>query len=108
MGNFYESFLSLCAKEGKTPSGVAAAIGLSNAAASGWKKGKVPSDTTLAKLSEFFGVSVDVLTGKETQKEKPDEAKIVELIPNYMLLSKENKEKAQQFIAFLLTQQQSD
>ena len=108
MGNFYESFLSLCAKEGKTPSGVAAAIGLSNAAASGWKKGKVPSDTTLAKLSEFFGVSVDVLLGNEAKKEKPDDSKIDGFFQQYFSLSEEDRERTRQFVAFLSAQQQKD
>jgi transcriptional regulator with XRE-family HTH domain len=66
---FYENFLALCAKTRKTPSGVACAIGLSNAAASGWKKGKTPNDTTLLKIADYFGVSVETLT--EDQKEKP-------------------------------------
>ena len=67
--NFYKSYCDLCAERGVTPSYVASQIGLSNAAASGWKKGKQPSDVTLAKLSQYFNVPVSVLTGE--QKEKP-------------------------------------
>lgn len=52
--SFYENYLRLCAEHGETPSGAAAAIGLSNAAATGWKNGKMPSDVTLAKLAEHF------------------------------------------------------
>ena len=52
--SFYDNFLRLCAERGETPSGAAGAIGLSNAAATGWKKGKTPSDLTLAKLAEHF------------------------------------------------------
>ena len=61
---FYKNYLSLCAKANKTPSAVATAVGLSNAAASGWKKGKEPSDTTLQKLADYFGVSVEALTNE--------------------------------------------
>lgn len=61
---FYDNFVKLCADRKESPSGVARKIGLSNAAASGWKNGKVPSDTTLLKLSEYFGVSIDDLVGK--------------------------------------------
>ena len=71
MSIFYERFLRLCANAKKSPSGVAAAIGLSNAAATGWKNGKQPSDTTLYKLAEYFGVSTDYLKGEEEQKENP-------------------------------------
>lgn len=66
---FYKNYLSLCAKANKTPSAVATAVGLSNAAASGWKKGKEPSDTTLQKLADYFDVTVEALT--EEPKNKP-------------------------------------
>ena len=52
--SFYDNYLRLCAEHGETPSGAAVAIGLSNAAATGWKKGKIPSDVTLTKLAEHF------------------------------------------------------
>lgn len=66
---FYDNFLSLCAERKESPSGVAKKIGLSNAAANGWKKGKAPSDVNLAKLSNYFGVTIDyLLTGEQTEK----------------------------------------
>ena len=71
MSAFYENFLNLCAANNKTPSGVAASIGLSNAAATGWKRGKTPSQTTLAKLSEYFGVPVDELMSENKTKPAP-------------------------------------
>lgn len=69
MTNFYKNYCDLCARLNVTPSFVASRIGLSNAAATGWKKGKQPSDVTLAKLSDYFSVPVLELTGE--QKEKP-------------------------------------
>ena len=58
MSVFYKHYLALCAEKKVSPSGAAKAIGLSNAAASGWKKEKVPSDVTLEKLANYFGVPV--------------------------------------------------
>ena len=58
MSVFYKHYLALCAAKKVSPSGAAKAIGVSNAAASGWKKGKVPSDVTLEKLANYFGVPV--------------------------------------------------
>lgn len=63
MSAFYENLLNLCASHGTTPSGVASAIGLSNAAASGWKKGKTPNDVTQIKIADFFSVDVSELMG---------------------------------------------
>ncbi len=67
MSNFYNNYLSLCALIKKSPSRVANEIGLSNAAANGWKRGKAPSDVTLEKLSIYFNVPVSVLTGEQKE-----------------------------------------
>lgn len=67
---FYSNYVALCAKEKKSLSAVAESIGLSRTAPNGWKKGKQPSEVTLEKLSQYFGVPVSELTG-EDQKEKP-------------------------------------
>lgn len=66
MTTFYKRYLELCVGAGKTPSAVAAAIGLSNAAASGWKNGKLPSDVTVQKLARYFGVPAAQVTGEKT------------------------------------------
>ena len=63
--NFYPNFLEQCAKKGVSPTAAAIAVNLSNAAATGWKKGKQPSDVTLAKLAAYFGCTVDALTGEK-------------------------------------------
>ncbi len=60
---FYNTFLELCAAKGESPSRVAKKIGLSNAAASGWKNGKTPSQVTLVKLANYFDVTPDYLLG---------------------------------------------
>lgn len=80
MNVFYENYLNLCAKANKSPSAVANAIGLSNAAASGWKKGKAPNDTTLKKLADYFGVSVEALTAEQKNKPAlPEENELTEM-----------------------------
>lgn len=70
MSTFYDNYIKLCAAHDKSPTAVSKEIGLSNAAASGWKNGKKPSAVTKQKLADYFGVTVEDLTG-EDQKEKP-------------------------------------
>ncbi len=72
MNVFYKNFLALCAKKNKSPTSVAIAVGLSNAAAHGWKSGKRPSDVTLEKLSKYFGVSISDLTQELHQAHTPE------------------------------------
>ena len=78
MSIFYENYLKLCAARQESPTAVSKKIGLSNAAATGWKKGKKPSEVTLEKLAVYFGVAREDLTGEE-QKEKPSTLDGIEL-----------------------------
>ncbi len=78
MSTFYDNYIKLCAVHDKSPTAVSKEIGLSNAAASGWKNGKKPSAVTKQKLADYFGVMVEELTGEE-QKEKPNTLDGIEL-----------------------------
>ena len=87
MSAFYENYVKLCALHNLSESGAAKKIGLSNAAANGWKKGKMPSATTQVKLTDLFGVSVKELMGETDdpsagiKKERPadGEARVCDL-----------------------------
>ena len=59
---FWQNFIRLCSKAGKSPNRVASELGFSNAVATGWKKGSVPRDSTLLQIAEYFGVPVESLT----------------------------------------------
>ena len=62
--NFWERFYKLCELMNKKPNRVASELGFSSGAVTSWKKGKIPHAEKLAKLSEYFGVSVDYLLAK--------------------------------------------
>ncbi len=71
--DFYQSFLSFCTKAGKSPSRVALDNGFSKTIVSGWKSGRTnPTDRTLAKLAEYFGVTVDELVSGEQKVDKEE------------------------------------
>lgn len=72
---FYVNFINLCARDNVTAADVGRAIGVSGAAISKWKKGGMPSDVTLAKLSNYFNVSLDDLL---TDEEETSPAKSAE------------------------------
>ena len=67
---FYEIVNNLCRERKTTITKMSEDIGLSNAAATSWKKGAIPKSSTVEKISAYFGVSTDYLLGKE-QKETP-------------------------------------
>jgi transcriptional regulator with XRE-family HTH domain len=68
---FWDTFIDLCAKNGKKPNPVAKELGFGSSAVTYWKRGTVPSDISLKKIADYFSVSVDYLLGKTEQKEKP-------------------------------------
>jgi transcriptional regulator with XRE-family HTH domain len=108
MNDFYKRYCDLCAKAGMSASGVASAIGLSNAAANGWKKGKLPNDTTLAKLSEYFGVTVEYLKGEET-KNAPAPNKGTEVFMKmYDMLTPERQARLYEALSDLVKEQMQE
>lgn len=68
---FYITYLKLCNKIGKKPSAVANELGMSRAAVNGWKHNSAPSDATLHKIADYFGVPVEALA--EEKKPVPKE-----------------------------------
>ena len=93
---FWETFLSLCRQKNEAPNVVTKKLGLSSGSATFWKNGKVPHHSTLLKIADYFGVSVDYLLGKE----KSPSAKAEEpvgldklIIDSLKTLSDEDKQK---------------
>ena len=66
---FYERFAELCAQKGLSQAAAVQTIGLNRAAISKWKKGSLPQGSTVSKLAELFGVSVDYLLGGPNEKD---------------------------------------
>ena len=87
----------------KTPSAVALEIGLTKPSVSRWKSGSMPTDATLQKVADYFGITVDELLGKEKQPIEgelhPANKKLMELSRT---LSPEEAEKVYKAISLLL------
>lgn len=64
--NFYNNFVRLCNSVGKSPSRVVLDIGGTKSAITRWKNGSTPTDATAMKIAEYFGVSIQDLTGEGT------------------------------------------
>lgn len=83
---FYENYLRLCNKAGKSPSAVAIEAKVGKPAVSRWKSGTKPRDATITKLAAYFNVPVSELKGETDdpgiKKEPPQtgEAKRADLV----------------------------
>lgn len=63
--SFWKQYHSLCESIGKSPNAVADELEFSNATCTKWKNGATPQGKSLAKIAEYFDVSIDTLLGKE-------------------------------------------
>ena len=94
---FKKNFTEICAQKGLAPSMVCKSIGLSGSVYSEWSDDTVPRKTTLIKLADYLGVSVDYLLGKEEAGESEEMKKIHELIGQ---LTEEEVQEAINYILF--------
>lgn len=95
---FYDNFIKACNSAGKSPSAVVVEAGISKPAVTRWKKGQQPTDASLQKLSDYFGISKAALLGSE-KSPTSDEAERPEC---WDLLTREEREKAREYIEMLI------
>ncbi len=67
---FKQNFIRICAERNVSPTVVCKKIGISKSNFSEWTDETVPRATTLQKIANYFGVSVDYLLRKD-EKDKP-------------------------------------
>lgn len=73
--NFYNYFLMLCNEKGVKPSRAGEDIDISKTAVNGWKNGRIPTDSNLQLLADYFGVTIEQFwscddVGRNRSKEK--------------------------------------
>lgn len=112
---FWDNFIELCVKNNVKPNPVAKSLGISSGSVTNWKKGVAPNSTTLKKIADYFGVSVDYLLGKESTAQPSEHDELNEYLeeirtrPEMKMLfsitknaSKEDVEKAVKVIEAML------
>ena len=70
---FWENYLSLCARSGKSANAVAKELSIASGTVSEWKKGRVPQNATLRKIADYFGISVEKLLGNVSEDDELNE-----------------------------------
>ena len=107
---------SVLASKGITKKEFYSACDITSSSYSQWNTGKTtPSMESIKRVADYLNVSFSYLLElyengcsyiyEPEQKEKSSTPEGAELIPGYEDLSEENKAKARDFIAFLLSQQ---
>ena len=112
---FWVKLISLCNEKEISPNKLCSDLGFSNAIATKWKNGALPRSTTMKKIADYFGITIDELLSDDPvrflQKEKSInsgelcEAKIRELYAIYSALSPERQRQVDEYLAFMRSQQ---
>ena len=66
---FWENFIKLCNQHNIKPNALGKKLNFSSGSITNWKKGQKPHDTSLQKIAEYFGVTIDQLLGNEQSRE---------------------------------------
>lgn len=69
---FYEVFDALCKQKGESPNAVAKKLNVASGTVTEWKKGRIPRNSTLIKIANYFGVSTNYLLGKVDNQSAKD------------------------------------
>ena len=70
---FWKKFVFLCENKNKSPSAICSELGFSTTMATKWKNGSIPRDTTLLKIADYFGVSVEYFKGEPERAQAESE-----------------------------------
>lgn len=68
--SFYDNFVTLCLKTGKSRSAILDEIGISRSNETRWSKGFLPSNRIIAKLSNYFDVPAEQLMYGDCEEAK--------------------------------------
>ena len=75
--NFYSNFLYLCNSRGISPSKAAEEMGFARSAVTRWKSGGGVTDSTIAKVAEYFDVTPSIFSDniyRAHQSQQPSNA----------------------------------
>lgn len=100
---FWTQFVSLCGRDGKSPSTVASELKIASGSITAWSRGAQPRNATVRKIADYFGVTTQYLLRGESEQKKdpavPGEVNALAAILDG--LSDEQIEQVRQYAAFL-------
>lgn len=98
---FFTIYANLCHTIGRSPSWVAQELGINKATVTYWKNNPTakPSNEIMCKIADYFKVSTDYLSGKDTSSNEPNINDI--RFAAYNALEDESDEFAQDILNYI-------
>lgn len=105
---FWENYDYLSRKIGSNPNAVAAKCGVkSTGTVSNWKNGAVPYAKTLRRIADYFGITVEELTGDfvaQTEKAPPENGDAPSIMKIYNALNENGRAELERYGNYLCAQ----
>lgn len=96
--SFYQNYIQQCNKKGVSPSKAAIDAGTTKTSVNRWKNGSLPTDATIAKLADYFGVTVDELIDEKPSAPNEDFPEVTMIGRASKKMSPADREKMLQLI----------
>lgn len=105
--NFYNNFVKLCKEKGLKPSRAGIEAGIPKQTVSNWKAGRKPSDTYIAQLADYFGVSASYFSEEtpETEKSPAPDRETEDFARYFAMLTPEHQQQIRSAMAELIKEQ---
>ena len=108
---FKQRFVDLCIERNEAPSMVLMKLGLSSAAFSNWTDETVPRKTTLTKIANYFGITIEDLMRDDSppppEEEKSPAELHQELAELWEQLDEAGREEAMRYLEYLRSRRNS-
>ena len=95
---FSDNYIALCAKNGEHVTAVAEKLGFSRSAGIKWVNGSVPRKSTLKRIADYFGVTVDELINEKPSAPNEDFPEVTMIGRASKKMSQADREKMLQLI----------
>lgn len=77
---FWDNFNALCKSVSKSPNKIAQELSIASGSITEWKKGRIPSQRTLKKLADYFGVTIEYFFVAHNENEEIPGTESVEVV----------------------------
>ena len=101
---FKQNFERICVEKGYSPTAVCIAVGISKSNYSNWNDDTMPRKTTLIKIAEYLGVSVEELTTGNKTTLSEEEKQLVSLIGQ---LTDEEVKELSNFVDYIISKRKN-
>ena len=108
---FWANLVELCNQKSTTPTTMVNDLGIAVGSVTRWKNGSVPRDTTLKKIADYVGITVDELLADCTpskKEEAPADTPETHFMETVRGLSAEEFRELENYLNYILSKRRKE